>query len=172
MLAERNLLAVRRLAAWCVDWLAILAYAALLVPIGVLLVAHSVSLPPAVWNAISFGGLITPATLWLTVWEHGRHGATPGKRLLGLRVSTGVGGRPGLARALARNAVKVALPWELGHTAAFTLAAPATPTAVGLAGSACGLLACGIVGVYVASLFVGARRTPYDRAAGTRVERT
>jgi hypothetical protein len=34
----------------------------------------------------------------------------------------------------------------------------------------CGVAACGLALAYVVSLFVGAGRTPYDRAAGTVVD--
>jgi len=167
---HRASLGVRRLAAWCVDWLIISAYAALLVPVG-LLIARSVQLSAAAGNVLSFGCLVAPATLWLTLWERGLRAASPGKRLLGLRVRIVDDGQPGFGRALARNALKVTLPWELGHSAAFTLASPAASTRVGVVGLICGLLACGIALVYAASLFVGTGRTPYDRIAGTQVDR-
>ena len=79
-------LAWRRLAAWAVDWLIVSAYAASLVPLGLLLVDRSVRLPSLVWNAAAFVVLIVPATVWLAAWESSRSAATPGKRLLGLRV--------------------------------------------------------------------------------------
>jgi uncharacterized RDD family membrane protein YckC len=56
--------------------------------------------------------------------EGGRSGATPGKRLFGLRVRLLQAGDVGWRLAAVRNALKVALPWELGHTAAFLLTDP------------------------------------------------
>lgn len=58
-------LAVRRIAAWSVDWLVIVGYAAALVPLGLLLNDRSVQLSSLAWNLISFGLLIVPVTVWL-----------------------------------------------------------------------------------------------------------
>jgi uncharacterized RDD family membrane protein YckC len=161
--------AIRRVAAMAVDWLIISCYAAALIPLGLLLVNRSVDLPPAAWNAVSFVLLIVPATGWLAGWEAGAGAATPGKRLLGLKVVAPGHPRLGWRRGLARNGLKIALPWELGHTAAFVLSdttAGRPLTALGMASS---VAACLLAAVYLISLFVGAGRTPYDRAAGTRV---
>ena len=162
-------LAWRRLAAWAVDWLIISAYAVALVPLGLLLVDRSVRLPPLGWNAASLVVLIVPATVWLAAWESGHSGATPGKRLLGLRVRVSGEGDVGRRHAAARNALKVALPWELGHTAAFLLADPEASGSTALIGMASAVLACALAAGYVASLFIGTGRTPYDHAAATRV---
>lgn len=151
------------MAAWCVDWLILSAYAGLLVPLGLVL-DGSVRLPPIGWNALSFVVLVVPTTVWLAGWEAGARGATPGKRVLRLRVGPG-----GWRRALLRNGLKLALPWELGHTAAYTLAAPASSGAAQAVGMVCGVGACLLAVVYLASLFVGVGRTPYDRIAGTVV---
>lgn len=106
----------RRIAAWVVDWLVISVYAAALVPVGLLLVESSVRLSPLGWNAVSFVVLVLPATVWAASWERTRRGATPGKRLLGLRVRTQPGGRLSWGQAMARNSLKIAVPWEAGHT--------------------------------------------------------
>jgi uncharacterized RDD family membrane protein YckC len=156
-------LGARRLGAWCIDWLILSAFAGALVPIGLVL-NGSVRLPPIGWNALSFVALVVPATLWLAAWEAGARAATPGKRVLRLRVDPA-----GWPRSSVRNGLKVALPWELGHTAAYTLASPASSPAAQAVGMVCGVAACAIALVYVVSLFVGAGRTPYDRVAGTAV---
>lgn len=164
-------LAGRRLAAWGVDWLTVSLYAGALVPLGLLLVRRSVALSPLGWNALSFAVLVLPVTLWLAAWEAGAGGATPGKRLLGLRVRTLHGDGLPWRRALARNAVKVMLPWELGHTAAFLLADSGAGVAATVTGMVAGCAACALGAGYVAALFIGAGRPPYDRAAGSRVDR-
>jgi len=166
---DRTTLPWRRLVAWGVDWLIISLYAGALVPLGLWLHEHSVQLPPLGWNAVSFVILVVPATVWSTAWEARGSGATPGKRLLGLRVRTLHGGRAGWRRAAVRNALKIALPWELGHTAAFLLADPGTGPSLGRIGIACAFVACGLAAVYVAALFIGRGRTPYDRASATTV---
>jgi hypothetical protein len=60
--------------------------------------------------------LTVPVTVWLAGWEASPGGATPGKRLLGLRVLTSSGDRPSWPRSLLRTALKFTLPWELAHT--------------------------------------------------------
>ena len=160
----------RRVAAWGVDWLVISLYAGALVPLGLLLVARSVRLPALGWNAVSLVVLILPVTVWLTTWEARGRGATPGKRLLGIRVRTLRGDDLRWRRALARNALKITLPWELGHTAAFLLADPQTGKGMSAIGMASAVGACALAAGYVATLFIGSGRTPYDRVTATRVE--
>ena len=72
----------RRIAAWGVDWLIISLYAVALVPLGRLLVERSVRLSPMEWNAVSFGILVVPATVWLAAWEAGERGRAAGQRAL------------------------------------------------------------------------------------------
>jgi uncharacterized RDD family membrane protein YckC len=169
MTADRIMFAWRRIAAWAGDWLIISVYAAALVPLGLWLDGRSVRLSLLGWNAVSFFVLVVPATVWLTAWEATGSGATPGKRLLRLRVRRLQRGRLGWRRAVVRNAIKIALPWELGHTAAFLLSDPRSGRSSGLIGSACAFLACAFAAVYVAALFTGYGRPPYDRVAGTEV---
>lgn len=71
-------------------------------------------------NVIGFVTLIVPITLAAAGFDGTARHATPGKRVFRLRVET-VNGGPGFARALLRNAIKYAVPWELGHTAVFAL---------------------------------------------------
>lgn len=151
----------RRLAAFGVDWLLIIGYAALLVPLGLLIGDRVSGLPSWSVNAGAFVLLILPATVWLAAWERGGWCATPGKRLLGLRVPGAIGWR----RSLIRNGLKLALPWELGHTSVYAFTAGSD--AVGIV---CAVAAYGLLFVYLGyAVFSG--RTPYDRLAGTTVER-
>jgi uncharacterized RDD family membrane protein YckC len=164
----------RRIVAWLVDWTIISLYAGALVPLGLVLDAASLDLPATAWNAVAFALLVAPATIWMAAWERGPAAASPGKRLLGLRVlglRAATAPALGWRRSLVRNGLKLALPWELGHTGAFILAdASAAGPSVAL-GMVCGVTACLVAVGYVVSLFVGSGRTPYDRAAGTRVVR-
>jgi len=152
-----------------VDWLIVSCYAAALVPLGLLLVNRSVDLPPAAWNAVAFVLLIVPATVWLAGWEGSTRAASPGKRLLRLTVVAPGRARLGWRRGLARNGLKIALPWELGHTAAFLVSDPTASRSLVAMGLAYGVISCLLAAVYVASLFVGTGRAPYDRAIRTIV---
>jgi uncharacterized RDD family membrane protein YckC len=123
-------------------------------------------LPTSALNALAFVLLVVPATIWLAGWERGAWGATPGKRLLRLRVRLVSGGSLGWPRSLARNGLKLALPWELGHTGAF--ASYSGSDAVGLV---CAIAGCGLLLVHLGYILAN-RRTPYDRLAGSTVQET
>ena len=95
-------------------------------------------------------------------------GATPGKRLLGLRVLTIGGDRLAWPRSLLRTTLKFALPWELAHTAVWNLLVwPGDRSAA--VDTVLLSVANAVIAVDVLSLFVGSRRAPYDRIAGTSV---
>ena len=97
-------------------WIAVVAAAgAVLYVAGV---THDLADP--LGNAVGFVTLIVPITLAAAGFDGTARHATPGKRALRLRVESRSGG-PGFARALLRNAIKYAVPWELGHTAVFAL---------------------------------------------------
>ncbi len=162
-------LGMRRIAAWFIDWLIISVYPAGLIPLGLVLVERDVQLSAAGWNAVSFALLIVPVAVWLTAWERGPWAATPGKRWLRLRVQAEAGGPTGWTRALVRNGLKIAVPWELGHTAAFIFAEPSVAGATLAVGVACGIVAGLLAFGYALSLFVGTGETPYDRVSGGRV---
>jgi uncharacterized RDD family membrane protein YckC len=155
----------RRLAAFCVDWLFIIGYAALLVPLGILLYDPLHGLPVWLLDAGTFVILIVPATVWLAGWERGGRRATPGKRVLRLRVSWVGGGSPGWWRSSARSGLKLALPWALGHTAVYAFQSGADAVGIVFFVLAYGLL-FGYLGYALAS-----GRTPYDRLTGSTVER-
>jgi hypothetical protein len=78
-------------------------------------------------------------------------------------------------RALLRNTLKIAIPWELGHTVALGLADTGRAAAGGGAvvvppwlWAVTGATYAMVI-VYVGALFTGSRRTPYDRLSRTRV---
>ncbi len=162
-------LAGRRIVAWCADWLVISGYAAVLVPLGLLLSGHVGRLSPIAGNAVGLVVLVVPMVIWLAAWERRPGGASPGKRMLRLRVEAQGAAALGWRRSLVRNALKVGLPWELGHTMAFAFADPHATRSSILVGSACGVVSGALAVWYVVSLFVGFGRTPYDRASASRV---
>ncbi|MFD6445314.1 RDD family protein [Promicromonospora sp. NPDC060204] len=159
----------RRIVAWLVDWLCFLVWLALLAAVGIPLYLSGVT---GQWSAVTtnvVSALVTavPLTIFLAVLESGARQATIGKRVLGLKV-VGVmdGGRLSFGSALLRNALKVAVPWTIGHAAAIGLVGS---SAVG-PGLAILTAAAYILPItYVVTLFVGQGRTPYDRAGRARV---
>ena len=168
----------RRVAAFAVDYGVILAYLGLLALVGVLGRAVGV-LPTEVTTQATrvlaqlagIAVLTLPVTLWFAGWEAGPGGATPGKQVLGLRVVTTGGERLGWPRSLLRTALKFTVPWELTHTALWSiLACP------GDGGSVVDMVLLGVANAVIVvdlvSLFVGTRRTPYDRITGTLVATT
>jgi uncharacterized RDD family membrane protein YckC len=126
-------LAGRRIAAWCVDWLVVSVYALALVPLGLVLSGHVGRLSPVTGNTVGLVVLVVPVVVWLAAWERGPGGASPGKRMLRLRVEADGGTALGWRRSLLRSALKVGLPWELGHTMAFAFADPHAPPFLDLA---------------------------------------
>jgi uncharacterized RDD family membrane protein YckC len=155
----------RRLTAWWIDWLCILILPAVLVPIGLLIQHSGAEVSAWVLNLGAFLILIVPVTCWLAWCEAGVRQATPGKRVRGLKVVDGSGERLGLGRALLRNALKVAMPWELGHTVAYGFAR-------GDEGAWLTVLTVLVYAVLIAWFATLLRsRTLYDVLSGTRVVR-
>jgi uncharacterized RDD family membrane protein YckC len=108
----------RRVAAFAVDHGVILAYLGLLALLGV--VGRAVGVPPTeittpaarvVAQLAGIAVLTLPVTLWFAGWEASPGGATPGKRMLGLRVVTTGRERLGWPRSLLRTALKFTIPW-------------------------------------------------------------
>ena len=157
--------------AWLVDWLCFLVWLVLLAAIGVPLYLSGVT---GGWSALTtnvVSALVTavPLTIFLAVLESGARQATVGKSVLGLKVvAARDGGRLTFASALLRNALKVAVPWTIGHAAAIGLVG-ATTVGPGLMIVTAAAYVLPVV--YVVTLFVGAGRTPYDRAGGATVVR-
>ncbi|MFD2796000.1 RDD family protein [Promicromonospora vindobonensis] len=161
----------RRIVAWLVDWLCFVVWLALLAAVGIPLYLSGVTGQWSVVTANVVAGVLTavPLTVSLAVLESGGRQASIGKRVMGLRV-TGArdGERLSFAAALLRNALKIALPWTIGHAAAIGLVWSPT-VGPGLAALTAAAYALPIA--YVVMLFVGAGRTPYDRVAGATVVR-
>jgi uncharacterized RDD family membrane protein YckC len=164
----------RRLAAGGIDYGIVVAYLAVLTLAGALLRAAGL-LPDHITTP---GGrvlaqllvivvLTVPVTLWFAWWEAAPRGATPGKRLLGFRVSRLDGGGVSGSGSTLRSAVKIAVPWEVAHTAVWnSLVWPGPDAPVN---ALLFTVANGLLLLYVAMLLLGAHRPPYDRLAGTIV---
>ncbi|WP_194928839.1 RDD family protein [Pseudactinotalea sp. HY158] len=108
------------------------------------------------------------ATIWAARAEAGADHATWGKRRMGLMVATERGPALEFPRALARNAIKIAIPWQVGHLVAigavaggFDRSDPLTLTA--------GILIYPIIGAFAVMSAFGSGRGPHDRLTATHV---
>lgn len=169
-------LVARRTRAYLRDCLGYLALAAALLPIGIPLALHIES--PSTARLVGLSTSAIPpvlAALWAARAESTVQGRTWGKRREGLRVvrhqgavAHDAGERVPFARALVRNAVKIAIPWQLGHVVAvgaaygdFDTGAPGTIVAAALLYP--------LVIVLIGSGVLGSGRGLHDRIAGTQV---
>jgi uncharacterized RDD family membrane protein YckC len=159
--------ASRRLAAvaWDLPVIAAWALFAGIVGVALNLLVGLQSWSPWALDLLAFLTLILPVILTFAYLEGSGRQATFGKRRLRLIVTDADGRPPGFRRACIRSAVKF-LPWQLGHTAVFHLAAGSTSIAF-LA------LSIGAQLLVVASALVMAvdarHRALHDWVAGTRV---
>ena len=164
----------RRIAAWLIDWLCILGWVAVTAAVGVPLYLAGVIAPSGLLllNVIGAVVIVVPVVIAASLLESSRRAATPGKRALHLRVGSH-GVRPSLPRALARNALKLGVPWLIGHAAAFAIS---TQSASGSGVAPATWVLTGFAYVlpiaYVVSLFLPSGRTPYDRAVHAEVTTT
>jgi uncharacterized RDD family membrane protein YckC len=100
-----------RLAAFALDVATYAIIPVLLVPVGLLLIRNGVMLSSVAVNAIGLAFVIAPATVWAAWRETRPRAATPGKRLLRLKVlDDKTEALPSAQRSLARNMIKIAMP--------------------------------------------------------------
>lgn len=163
-------LPLRRIGAWLIDCVCILGWAGVVAAVGVPLYRAGVTRRQSTLelNLISALVLVVPVVVAAAIAESRGGAGTPGKRALGLTVRSATG-KPWFRTALARNALKIGVPWLIGHAAVFALTTGdrSRPVPPGLWVLTAAAYALPIV--YVASLCVGDGRTPYDRISGTRV---
>ena len=98
------------------------AWAAVATAVGLLIRRRNRRLSPAQADALALGTLVAPTIATLAVMEASAWQATPGKRMVGLRVESVDGHRLTLTHALVRSTAKL-LPWQLAHTAVFRMVA-------------------------------------------------
>jgi uncharacterized RDD family membrane protein YckC len=167
----------RRLAAWMLDYLVILAYLIVLTAASLVTelspaasVFSSTLTKPITAELVGFLTLTGPVILYFAITEASAWQATLGKRALRIVVVGPGGTRLPFGRAIVRELVRF-LPWEMAHSLIWPLALPPhlEPVAVTIAGFAVVYL---LLFIYLISLFVGSEhRTVYDRLAGSRVLR-
>lgn len=113
--------------------------------------------------------LTVPVVIYFALSEASRFQATVGKKLMKLTVVDAAGQRLTLAKATVRAVVKF-LPWEFFHSIIWHWegwpANPTPPTIFQVVAITAGWI---VVGWFFVSIFFGARRAPYDLAAGTIV---
>lgn len=168
--------AVRRIGGYSLDFLVIVAYGGALFGVSIALFRPVLERPPnpLVGQLIGFVMLTAPVVLYFAFCEASVWQGTIGKRLLRLRVTDLAGRRATLWRTLLRAGVKF-LPWEIGHTCVHQIVYLSQvypdrglPVWVQLAL----VISLVLPGWYVGSMFIGSRRTPYDRISGTVVVRS
>lgn len=160
-----------RIVAWLIDWCCVTLWAGLLAAVCVpLYLAGTLhALPVLAANVLSAVVLVVPVTVVLAALESSRYGATIGKRVTRLRVATDDGARIGLSRALARNGLKIAAPWLIGHAAVYAITGTSATHSVPGWLWALTATAYLLPVAWILSLFLGPGRTPYDRLTRTRV---
>ena len=172
-----------RVLAVLIDWLFMCVWFALVaaVALPLFVLGASASLPSVAQNALAaLAALVTvvPITIALAVLESGPRQATPGKRARRLVVQDArTGDALPFRRALLRNALKIALPWIIGHAAVYAIAgasgaASGTSASVPPSVEALTGVASVLPAVWLLTLLLGSGRTPYDRIAGAVVARS
>jgi uncharacterized RDD family membrane protein YckC len=165
---------LRRIGAFCIDYMACGSYAGVL--FGIVLLANNGRVPqrefqPVEGQSIGLLSLTIPVILYFAICESSRWQGTIGKRLLGLRVQDMASNRLSFRKTLLRAFLKF-LPWELGHTFVHQLVSGTTRSEASQVPLwAWSLLAVSILldAWYLISLWVGSGRTAYDRATGAQV---
>ena len=160
--------------AWVVDWLCILVWVAIIAAIGIPLYLAGITggLTVVAQNIIAALVLVVPVTLMLAWLESSARKASIGKRVRHLLVvNSRTGQRVSFRRALARNTMKIAVPWTIGHAAVYGIVVSSAAGSITPAVWIATVLAYALPLAYVASLFFGTGRTPYDRISGTTVTR-
>lgn len=161
-----------RLLAWMVDWLGILAWVGVVAAVGIplYLIGITGKLPPLWLNLVATVTLVAPVTVVLAGLESSAREASFGKRARRLKVvSARTGSRMSFRRALARNVLKIALPWTIGHAAVYGIVASSGTGAVPVSVWVVTAIAYVLPVTYVVSLFLGTGRTPYDHLCGSVV---
>jgi hypothetical protein len=168
-------LAGRRACAYALDAIGYVGIAAALVPAGLVLLRVG---PPSPGQVVALSA-VPPvlAALWAARAESGPTAATWGKRRFGLSVrvratAAGLGpaegAAPGFGRALVRNIVKIAVPWQVGHVVAIGAATGGFDRGDALTMTAT-IIAYPLIAVWVLAVILGSGRGVHDRLASTAV---
>lgn len=161
-------IAFRRMVAFGVDWLIILAWGGLL--FGIAMAVSSGEMPrtlnPWVSQAVGFLSMTLPVVLYFSLSESSTYQATFGKRVLGLKVVFNKNERASCRVTLVRNAVKFT-PWEIGHLVA-NQAAFSGDDEISI-WVYCAMAVSMIIPVWWIGTMFFSGLTPYDRLSSTEV---
>lgn len=163
-----------RLVATLIDWFCILAWLAITAAVGISLYLSGATRPVGELASNLVAALVTvvPATVVLSLLESSPREASIGKRTRHLRVVDAVtGSRVSFRRSILRNTLKIGVPWTIGHAAVFAIVQAGGSVPVPVSVWLLTVVAYVLPIMYVASLFVGQGRTPYDLISGTVVIR-
>ena len=158
--------------AMLVDWFCILVWVAITAAVGVPLYLRGASHPVGALASNLVAALVTvmPATVVLSLLESSPREASIGKRTRHLRVVDAVtGSRVSFRRSILRNTLKIGVPWTIGHAAVFSIVQAGGSVPVPVSVWLLTVVAYVLPIMYVAFLFVGQGRTPYDLISGTVV---
>ena len=161
-----------RLLAWVVDWLCILVWVAIIAAIGIPLYLAGITggLTVVAQNIIATLILVVPVALMLAGFESSARKASIGKQFRHLLVvNSRTGQRVSFRRALARNTIKIAVPWTIGHAAVYGIVVSSAAGSIPPAVWVTTVVAYVLPLAYVVTLFFGSGRTPYDRISSTTV---
>lgn len=138
----------------------------------------AVGVPLDLYGVISLSGQLVQNLVGLIViapivgavawWESRQRAATIGKRALHLVVEHN-GARPGFARALLRNILKLGAPWLIAHAAVFAMVDSSAPGQTST--RATSLLICSYVLpiLWLVTFLLPGGRALYDRLSSTQV---
>ncbi|MEN0049482.1 MAG: RDD family protein [Bacteroidota bacterium] len=106
-------LTLRRIGAYLLDYTIIAVYASLLFGMTILLDLKNSNLTPLSGQLVGLVLMTLPVFLYFFLMEQSKNGATIGKKILNIAVSSEIQNRR--KSVLKRNVIKF-LPWELAHT--------------------------------------------------------
>lgn len=162
-------LARRRATGYLRDCAGYLGVAVAMVPLG--LAVNAVTDLGSSRSYASAMSAVPPAiaTVIAARAESGPHRATWGKRRAGLRVQElGTGAPITVGRALARNSLKILVPWQAGHVTTIAAIWGGFEEGDRIAYGA-SFLVYGMMAVYAVTCLRGSGRGPHDLAAGSVV---
>lgn len=163
----------RRIVAWLIDCVCILAWVVVTAAVGVPLYHAGLIQPagPVASNLIGAIVVVVPVVFAAAYLDSRDLPGTPGKRVLGLIVLSPTG-RPTFPVAFLRDSLKIGVPWLIGHTASFAIvASSATTSSVPIRVWVLTGAAYAVPAIWVVSLFSPSGRTVYDRLSRTGVHR-